>query len=156
MREQSPKFQDNLFFHAAANVVLRCNRPFRIQTTMIETQNFIPEASVIHSLHGNDVVGLNRWNSTMGPKGEMWMPALDQETVDRYYWTDSANPIHPALFRDEEDDDDFDEEDEDWDEDEDDEDWDEDDEDWDEDDEDWDEDEDWDDEDADEDSDDEE
>jgi hypothetical protein len=150
MKTESLNEQEHLFFLATDNVFIHVNRPYRIQDQMIETTNFVPDASIIRSFHELNESGFDCYNFLRLPKGEMLMPPIDPE--HRKTSAPSSCLESPFLLADDDEDDDdedWDEEDEDWDEEDEDDDWDdEDDEDWDDEDDDWDdeEDEDWDDE----------
>ena len=151
MKTESLNRQEHLFFLATENVFIHVNRPYKIQNEMIETINFVPDASIIRSFHELNKSGFDCYNFLRLPKGEMLMSLFDPE-LRKTSAPFSALESPFLLADDEDDDEDWDEEDEDWDDEDEDEDWDdEDDEDWDdEDDEDWDdEDEDWEDEDED-------
>jgi hypothetical protein len=141
MKKLQPQ-RSPVFFLAGHNVVLHVKEPYKIQQQMIESENFVPEAFIIHQLQGENPLSM---------QGLVLHASKDKVLVPPFNWKDRANLDMLLSPEDEEggDDDDWEDDDEeDWDED-DDEDWDEDDEEeWDEDDdeEEWDddEDEDWD------------
>lgn len=135
MRNQ-PQAQEQFFFLATANVAVHVKNPFQIDRGIIETENFVPEALMIHHLQGESEMTQTSESFTED------LPVLELES-----WTvpSTATSFYSDSYRIEcKSDDEDNDEDEDWDEDE--EDWDEDidEEDWDEEDEEWDEDEDWD------------
>jgi hypothetical protein len=129
MKMESQKQQHHVFFLATENVFIHVNEPFKIQQDMIETRNFIPEASMIRHFQEYNKAGIDCYSFLKLTKGEKLMPAFEALSIE-----DSelfSGVVSPFSLADEDD-----TEDEDWDED--DEDWDDEDEDWDEDDEEWD------------------
>lgn len=134
---ESQKQQHHVFFLATENVFIHVNEPFRIQQDMIESRNFIPEASMIRHFQEYNKAGIDCYSFLKLTKGDKLMPAFEAVTMDdSELFTEVVSPFSLADDDFDEDEEDWDDEDEEWDEE--DEDWDEDDEDWDEDDEDWD------------------
>ncbi len=141
MKRDVERNEENLFLRAS-NLALFLEQPYKIMNEFIETENFVPEAFVIHQFQRSD----NSENTAVTSL-ELLNTQLDCGLESSYLsHTDSllAVPKNSEGNGDgDEDDKDWDEDDDDWDEDEDfdeDEEWDEDDEEWDEDDEEWDED----------------
>jgi hypothetical protein len=141
MKKESQRRNDDVFFLATQNVAVHVREPYRIQSDFIETENFVPEAFMMHHLQRKDSLSVDPGV----PLAEGWLAQLNPLLQMQ---TDYTSPISAPFVKDGElellrDDVDEDAEEEDWDdEDEEDEEWDEDEEDWDEDEEDWDEDED--------------
>ena len=130
----------NLFLRASENLALFLEQPYRVMSEFIETENFVPEAFVIHQFQRSD----NGENLPAASLELLGTAQLDCG-LEASYLTQADSRL--AVDKNSEGNGDGDEDDEDWDEDDDD--WDEDedfneDEEWDEDDEEWDEDEDWD------------
>jgi len=136
--------QDELFFLATDAVVIRCKQPYKIQEEIIETENFVPEAFVIHHFQKENSGALNSTGEPMS-QGELLLRQFEFQP-EMIAGSNSDSSPSKGLYKLEnggdDDEEDWDEEDDDWDEDEEDEeDWEDDEEEWDEDDEDWDEDE---------------
>lgn len=141
MKRDLERNEENLFLRASENLALFLEQPYKIMNEFIETENFVPEAFVIHQFQRSD----NSENAPLASLELLGTSQLDCGILEASYLsqTDSllAVPKNSEGNGDgDEDDKDWDEDDDDWDEDED---FDEDEE-WDEDDEEWDEDEDWD------------
>lgn len=142
MKRDVERNEDSLFLRASENLALFLEQPYKIMNEFIETENFVPEAFVIHQFQRSH----NTENTPVESLELLGTTHMDCGLeVSHLSHTDSllATPKDSEGNGDGDkgkDDDDWDEDDDDWDEDDD---FDEDEE-WDEDDEEWDEDEDWD------------
>ncbi len=140
MKRDVERNEENLFLRASENLALFLEQPYQIMNEFIETENFVPEAFVIHRFQSSH-------NAENSPVASMELLGSTHMDCRMEAWHLSPTDSLLTAPKDsggngdgDEDDEDWDEDDDDWDEDED---FDEDEE-WDEDDEEWDEDEDWD------------